>query len=310
MHKRITTASQAWHAAMLCALLLAAAAHGAAQTSHGDARPAAQASPTPQAQPSPSLESRFFRNILRDQRALWTAPFHYQRADARWLAPLGLSAAVLFATDHRAASEMLEGGPHSTRLRISRDISQGGALYTTGGLAATFYLVGRAQHNARARETGLLGAEALIDSGIFVEALKVATQRPRPLVDNASGEFFDRGNSFPSGHAISAWSLATVIAHEYGPRHPLVRLGAYGLASAVSLSRFTGRKHFLSDVLVGSALGYGTGRYVYRAHHDRTLDAGDDAQPKPKAPSKLLPLIAPRFNRALRAYGLTLAWEL
>ena len=87
-----------------------------------------------------------------------------------------------------------------------------------------------------------------------------------------------------------------------------MRFGAYGLASAVSISRFTGRKHFLSDVLVGSALGYGTGRYVYRAHHDPTLDASD--KPQPKTPSKRLPFVAPRFSRATRTYGLALAWDL
>jgi membrane-associated phospholipid phosphatase len=310
MCKNISPTSKAWQAAMLCVLLMLAAAHAAAQTSDGNAPPAAQPSPTPQAQPSPSLESRFFANILHDQRAIWTAPFHYRRADARWLAPLGLSTAFLLATDRHTAGEMLEGGPNLSRLRISRDISQGGALYTTGGIAATFYLIGRVGHNARARETGLLGAEALIDSGIFVQALKVATQRPRPLVDDASGEFFDRGNSFPSGHAISAWSLATVIAHEYGQHRPLVRFGVYGLASAVSLSRYTGRKHFLSDVLVGSAAGYGIGRYVYRAHHDPALDTGDDNQTKTKTHSKLLPFVAPHFSRATRTYGLMLAWEL
>ena len=308
MCKRMTSASKAWPAAMLCALLFLLVTSAAAQTPTDSAPPAAQPLPSPNAAPSSSPERHFFADILHDQRALWTAPFHYRRRDANWLAPLVLSTAVLWATDRHTAGEELEGGANPTRLRISRDISQGGALYTTGSIAAAFYLVGRAGHNARARETGLLGVEALIDSGLIVEALKLATQRPRPTVDNASGEFYDRGNSFPSGHAISAWSLATVVAKEYGPRHPFVRFGAYGLASAVSISRFTGRKHFLSDVLVGSALGYGTGRYVYRNHHDRTLDTND--QTKPKAPSKLLPFVAPHFSRATRTYGLALAWDL
>ena len=42
-------------------------------------------------------------------------------------------------------------------------------------------------------------------------------------------------------------------------------------AAAVSVSRYTGRNHFLSDVLVGSALGYGIGRRQ-RQHHPRGLD--------------------------------------
>jgi membrane-associated phospholipid phosphatase len=215
----------------------------------------------------------------------------------------------LIATDRRSAGELAENGDNQTRLRISRDISRGGSIYATGGFAATFYLIGRATNNARARETGLLSAEALINSGIVVLSLKTATQRPRPRVDDAHGEFFDGGNTFPSGHSSSAWSVATVIAYEYGQRRLLVRFGAYGLATAVSLSRYTGQAHFLSDVLVGSAIGYGIGRYVYRTHHDPALDSGAGETKGRGTRSKLIPLTAPLFSRASRTYGLALAWN-
>ncbi|HEV7842047.1 MAG TPA: phosphatase PAP2 family protein, partial [Pyrinomonadaceae bacterium] len=158
-------------------------------------------------------------------------------------------------------------------------------------------------------EMGLLGAEALIDSGIVAQGFKLATQRTRPREDDAGGEFFDGGNSFPSGHATSAWSLATVFAYEYGKHRPLVRVGAYGLAAAVSLSRYTGRNHFLSDVLVGSAIGYGIGRYVYRTHHDPSLDTGDGETKNSVTRSKLIPSTSPLFSRASRSYGLELAWN-
>jgi membrane-associated phospholipid phosphatase len=272
-----------------------------------EARP--EVSPTPQAAPTPTLERRFFRNVLRDQGAIWTSPLRVGRSDAKWLAPLGLSAAVLFATDRRTAGEMIEGGVNPTRLKISKGVSQAGSLYTAGGVAAAFYLFGRASSDARARETGLLAAEALVDSTLVFETLKCASQRSRPPVDDASGEFFEGGKSFPSGHAANAWSLATIIANEYGRRRPLLRFGVYGLAAAVSVSRFTGRKHFLSDALVGSALGYGIGRYVYRKNHDPSLDSEDGAKKKGAAHSKLLPLVAPQFSRAERTYGLALAWD-
>ena len=253
----------------------------------------ATATPGPKPSPTPSLERMFFRNILRDQRAIWTSPFNLKRENMRWLAPLGLSTVVLIATDRQTSGELVENGDNLTRLRVSQDISRFGSLYATGGVAAAFYLVGRAKNNARARETGLLGAEALIDSGILVEALKTVSQRQRPPTDHSSGEFFDGGSSFPSGHAITAWSLATVIAHEYGQHRPLVRFGVYGLATAVSLSRYTGRNHFLSDVLVGSAMGYGIGRYVYRQHHDPSLDSPNQEQTSGLERSRLFPRIAP-----------------
>jgi membrane-associated phospholipid phosphatase len=267
--------------------------------------PSTQASPTPapRTSPTPTLESRFVKNVLRDQRAIWTSPFHLRRADSRWLLPVGLSTIALVATDRHTAGA-IDDDDH---LNISHDVSFLGSTYGAAGIAATFYVVGRASHNARARETGLLGGEALIDGGIVSLVLKTASQRPRPRVDDASGEFFDRGNSFPSGHAIAAWSMASVVADEYHDR-PLVRFGAYGLATAVSLARYTGRNHFLSDALVGSAIGYGIGHYVYRTHHDSSLDARS-GQTTVGERAKLFPQIATIYDRRARDYGLTLAWS-
>jgi membrane-associated phospholipid phosphatase len=152
--------------------------------------------------------------------------------------------------------------------------------------------------------------EALIDSGLVTSALKAASQRPRPTVDDASGEFFDKGNSFPSGHAASAWSVATVIASEYGKHRPLIRFAAYGLAAAVSMSRFTGQNHFLSDVLVGSVLGYGIGRYVYRTRHDSLLDGVPGQTKGNSLKSKFIPAAFPIYSRAEHTYGLALNWHL
>jgi membrane-associated phospholipid phosphatase len=243
------------------------------------------------------------KNILRDQRAIWTSPLHLEKEDSKWLAPLGLATAALYTTDRYTARALHD---NRTQLNASHDIAAMGSGYGTGGIAAAFYLYGRARNNPRARETGLLGSEALIDGGIVALVLKNSSQRPRPRAKDREGEFFEGGRSFPSGHSIAAWSLATVIAQEYRDR-PFVRFGVYGLATAVSISRFTGRNHFLSDSLVGSAIGYGIGRYVYRTHHDPALES--TSQGPPPAPSKLLPLIIPRYERAAHNYGVALVWS-
>jgi membrane-associated phospholipid phosphatase len=242
------------------------------------------------------------KNIVRDQCAIWTSPLQLQKDDAEWLAPLSLSAAALIATDRRTA-----GALHEDRLRlnISRDIGYLGSGYGTGAVAAAFYVVGRKTGNARARETGILGAEALIDSGIVAAVLKTGTERRRPRAKEP-GDFFEGGLSFPSGHTIASWSLATVVANEYRSNR-LVQVTAYGLATVVSMSRFTGRNHFLSDVLVGSAIGYGIGRYVYRTHHDPDLES--ISQEITQTHSKLLPLIMPTYQRSARSYGVGLLWS-
>lgn len=280
------------------AILFAAAFSVQAQT------PSASPSPTPQPRATPTLEQQFFKNILRDQKAIWTSPFHLQGRDARWLAPLGLGTAALIATDRRTGDEIAKS---RRLLNASRIVSYVGEPYGVGSVAMAFYLVGRVTHNERARETGVLGAEALIDSAIVVTTLKEIAQRRRPYAANGRGDFFKGGSSFPSGHSIQAWSLATVIANEYHD-HRLVQISAYGIASAVSLSRFTGHKHYLSDILVGSAMGYGIGRYVYHAHHRQSPDSGSDEE-ESRGRSRAWPLIAPQYDRHAREYGVVLAWS-
>jgi len=299
-----TTRPNIGRGALLLLIFFAFTVRAAAQSSTPAPAPSPQGAPSPTASPTPAPDREFFRNILRDQRAIWTSPLHLKREDARWLVPLGLTTAGLIATDRHTA-----GALHDDRLRLqaSRDVSYAGSLYTAGALATTGYLIGRWADKPRLRETGLLSAEALANSVIVYSALKVVTQRPRPREDGGRGRFFTGGGSFPSGHTTNAWALATIVAHEYKD-HPLVRWSAYGIATLVGVSRFTGRNHFLSDVLVGSAIGYGIGRYVYYKHHDPNLDSPGVAPSRPH--SKLWPLIAPRYEARGRGFRLTLAWNL
>ena len=126
-----------------CAILFVTILAGA---SNASAQFSPTLTPTPQASPSPtpSLERQFVKNILRDQRAIWTSPLHLKGDDAKWLAPLGLSAAALIATDRRTA-----GALHNDRLRlnISRDVAYLGSAGGASSIAGAFYLIGRATHN-------------------------------------------------------------------------------------------------------------------------------------------------------------------
>ena len=114
----------------------------------------------------------------------------------------------------------------------------------------------------------------MVDSIIVEQVLKIASMRERPTVDNARGKFFQTSagidSSFPSSHSMVAWSAAAAIASEYNG--PLTKLTAYGLATGVSLTRVLGREHFPSDVLVGSALGWFIGRYVFHKHQHTYAD--------------------------------------
>jgi len=251
--------------------------------------------PTPTPSPSPSpvfhrppnIESHFVQHIFRDQAAIWTAPFHVGNYEKKIVLPAVLTVATVFATDRYTSGWVDRGGSLPVD---SRFVSHFGQAYSTGGIAAAFYLAGRFTHNQKARETGVLAAEALIDTGIVTEVLKLAAQRQRPNADQHFGEFFDGGSSFPSGHSSSIWSVATVIAHEY-KNNPWIKYGAYAGAVAVSMSRYSGRNHFLSDIVAGSAIGFFIGRYVYRNYHDPDVD-----QPKLKTTTWLRPTFLPYYN--------------
>lgn len=202
------------------------------------------------------------KNIADDQKSIWSSPFHLRLRDANWLVPLAGLAAALVATDSET-SRHLSNSPN--RINESRTFSNLGAASLIGA-AGGLYLWGKMRHDEHMRETGLLSGEAVIDSYLAATAIKAAAGRERPYVDNARGLFRQGGNSFPSEHATAAWSTAGILAHEYPG--PLTKLFAYGLASAISASRVTGKEHFPSDVLIGSLLGYLISQHVYRAHHN------------------------------------------
>jgi len=246
------------------------------------------------------LTLKLTRNIWIDQKEMWTSPLHIRSAEDAipWIL-VGAGTAALVASDHWTARQL----PNTVdQVSISHDVSQVGAGYTVVPIAAGFYIGGAFAHNEKARETGILGAEALIDATIVAEVFKLATQRQRPLDGDGNGKFFQGGSSFPSGHAAVSWALASVVAHEYN-ENVFYPIAAYGLASLVSLSRLSGQNHFPSDVFVGSALGWFTGRYVFKTHVDHSIHR----RPESKL-SRLRPtLVMPQFDSETR--GVVLSWR-
>jgi membrane-associated phospholipid phosphatase len=122
------------------------------------------------------------------------------------------------------------------------------------------------------QNTALLAAEALADTYLITTAMKDVDRRLRPIAIPPNGNFADSwfddnshyglsNGSFPSGHTIAAFSVATVVARRYG-KHRWVPFVAYGLAGVAGFSRITLSAHFISDVFMGGALGYSVSRFV------------------------------------------------
>src|SRR5215510_12579995 len=115
--------------------------------------------PVPSPTPAPSLEKEFLKNILRDQKAIWTAPLHLERSDAKWVIPSSIGFMALVTTDRISGDEIAE---FDRQLKASRIVSHAGSVYGLGAISGAFYFFGRKKGDDRARETGLLSAEALV----------------------------------------------------------------------------------------------------------------------------------------------------
>jgi membrane-associated phospholipid phosphatase len=137
-----------------------------------------------------------------------------------------------------------------------------GSTYTQVGVALGLYTIGRfvvpaAQGGPKTNKWSHLGFDlmrAQILSQVMVQAIKVSVQRDRP-----TGECC----AFPSGHAASAFAAASVLERHLGYRFAWPTVLA---ASYVAASRLSDNRHYLSDVIFGSALGTAAGWTVVGRH--------------------------------------------
>jgi membrane-associated phospholipid phosphatase len=222
------------------------------------------------------------RDFLKDAGQIWSYPVQIRTRDILPIAGLAAVTGFLIANDeaiHRSFMNYREA--HAWVRGVSPVITRMGT-YGAWGTAAVFLGVGLISGDKKSTETAVLASSAMLQSGILVTFLKGIFGRQRPFwadgVDHWSGPvgFFKRFesgqtgryDSFPGGHSITAFSLATVVARQYR-KSVWVPILAYATATGVALSRVTENKHWLSDSLVGSVLGYVIGRLVVRNHLSR-----------------------------------------
>lgn len=205
-------------------------------------------------------------NILRDQGPIWTSPLRIRAHDLIWVLPLAAATGIGIATDQHVMNSVVSKDPSFNQANINAsNVMIGGLLVTP----AVLYGFGHFTQDEHARETGLIGAEAIADGVIVEQGLKLVFWRERPNVNNAHGLFWQSSagvdSSLPSSHSVLAWSTAAVLAGEYPSAWS--QIAVYSLATGVSVTRVLGQEHFPTDVLVGSAAGWLVGHYVYRHRH-------------------------------------------
>lgn len=210
-------------------------------------------------------------NLLSDQKRIWL----YSRRLARprnWIAPaaiLGTTVLLVAEADSPAASYFRRTSEFRGFDRVFT-----GKATALGMIAlpASLYVAGLARKDSKMKSTVLLAGEAVLDSELLTIAAKDIDRRlypasipaPQGFTDTwfkTKGDWLRGSGSFPSGHTIAAFSIGTVIARRYG-NHRWVPYAAYGAAALVGFSRLPLMSHYVSDVFMGSALGYSIARFA------------------------------------------------
>jgi membrane-associated phospholipid phosphatase len=139
---------------------------------------------------------------------------------------------------------------------------------------ALTYAVGAIGDHCRLKNMSLAALQSFVYAEVASAGLKVLTCRLRPSEVNSQqstvnsqtwlGPFKSfKSTSFPSGHAMRSFALATTVAGFY-PDKKWVGIVSYSLATMTSLGRVVSKEHWASDVIVGAALGYFIGRGVVK----------------------------------------------
>ena len=233
-----------------------------------DQTPPATSQPPPAVDRPVSLKL-LLPNIVSDQGRIWSFPARL--VQGKDLLP---TAVILGATAGLVAADPTTAGYFrgTTAFHGFNTIFTSNAtLIGTIAVPVSLYAVGHFRKDSKMQHTALLAGEAVADAEILSTFLKDATNRVRPSGVPSGGNLSDswfenvgsrlRGGSFPSGHTITAFAVATVIARRYG-NHRWVPYVSYGMAALVGLSRVTLSAHYLSDVFVGGALGYTISRFT------------------------------------------------
>ena len=178
------------------------------------------------------------------------------------LAVGGLMAAALHRVD-QPATTMLSGSKEEL---YSSGETIGSARLQFGSALATL-AVGRLTGSPKLTAVGADLVSANIVAQTLTTGIKIAARRTRP-----DGTEF----SFPSGHTSVSFAAATVVQRHFGWK---AGVPAYAMASFVAASRIHEKRHFLSDVTFGAAVGIASGWAVTVGHGKAQMSVAPIAAP-------------------------------
>jgi len=173
---------------------------------------------------------------------------HLPSVESATILSIGAIGATLARTmDNKTSDGLAASDSMGTFLHQGEGL--GGARAQAAAALAT-YAIGRITNHKKTAAIGADLVSAQIVTQTATSVIKMAANRTRPDGTNYS---------FPSGHSATAFATATVIQRHLGWK---IGAPAYGLATYVAASRIQVKRHYLSDVAFGAALGIVAGRSV------------------------------------------------
>jgi membrane-associated phospholipid phosphatase len=225
----------------------------------------------------------YFILLGSDLKQSFTKPFHMKKRDWGNLGKFALVTTALSFADEPIQQGAIKLRQNSSGIaNTSKYITNFGGIYEAYTLAA-IGAYGFIFKKEKMQTTTLLATQAYLAAGAVESVTKFLSGRTRPsyyppgteaeprflgpfskTATNSSGKKVY--SSFPSGHTTVAFAAATVFAMEYKNK-PIIPIIAYSAATMIGLSRITENKHWSTDVLVGAALGFLTGKEVVNNYH-------------------------------------------
>jgi membrane-associated phospholipid phosphatase len=199
-----------------------------------------------------------FKVSFSDGIKTFASPFHYNTKDAIIAGAVLTTTALFFTIDDESRTYFKkQSSSFNNQLRDVGNFY--GTIYPTLAIGGGLYSIGLFGGNDNIRTTGRMVFESVAIAGLITTITKSVFGRHRPYNNDGSTAFEGPTVnadylSLPSGHATVAFALSTTLANRI--HNTYASIGLYTLAGITSLSRIYDDKHWASDVILGSAIGY------------------------------------------------------
>ncbi|MEL4306748.1 phosphatase PAP2 family protein [Joostella sp. CR20] len=199
-------------------------------------------------------------NMFKGILFSYARPFHWEKKQWMEFGGVAATTSILYIFDDQTSEYFVEQSDD-----IPDFIKDYGWYYGSPQnnymLTAAVYLTGLGLKNEKLRRTGVLLISSASAAGLLQQMSKYAFGRARPRSGDDKNTFYpftsDKDyHSFPSGHAILAFTNAYAIAKQF--KNPWVKGGIYAVGLIPGVSRLWAGAHWLTDVGVGIALSIAT----------------------------------------------------